>query len=185
MFNNISFRDKVIIFVISILILVGLFIFAGYRPLTAEIKELKPQRTTALEAAEALHKQVGDVSDKSGEDERIRYTPSDRNTYKGSDYEHVLDTYKAAKVDAKAFSEQFSITPPDKLTLDDMMKKLLDESGLKVTSITFGETSPTSIQYYANEPNDPWLTKTYELRKSVDTLVGGKISEENAKAFAY
>jgi hypothetical protein len=45
MLNNLSFRDKVIIFIFTAALIICAFIFAIYRPQTEEIKTLKVQRT--------------------------------------------------------------------------------------------------------------------------------------------
>jgi hypothetical protein len=160
MFNNISFRDKIILFVLSVGVLVGIFIFAIMKPLTADIEELKVDR----DAKKATWKTYSEKMD--------RLDGLVKNVVK-----LVEDSGKTQK--------EFTVEPVDFAFVDDMITAIIARNGIN-SSLGGSHPAAEEIEYYYNEVNearDNWYNITYGLKQSAD--LDGSIAKKIEEAHRY
>jgi hypothetical protein len=160
MFINISFRDKIIIFVFSLLLLAGIFIFLILRPVTADTEVLKKQRDekkavwteyeTKINRLPGLQKEVGEKVD-----------------------------------EATALAAKFTPTPEDLTKVDDMIMEIIKKYNMNA-AFSATHPVPTAISYAYDSPSVARNSQdliTYDLKQAAD--LDGSVAKRMVETNLY
>ncbi|MDR0917640.1 MAG: hypothetical protein LBM93_00075 [Oscillospiraceae bacterium] len=160
MFINISFRDKIIIFVFSLLLLGAVFVFAILKPVTADTEVLKKQRDQKKEVW-------------TNYETKINRLPG-------------LQKEVAEKVDeATVLAERFTPVPKDLTKVDDMIMEVIKKHNMNA-GFSATHPSPIAIPYSYDQitvaQNSEDLV-TYDLKQAAD--LDGSVAKRMAEANQY
>jgi hypothetical protein len=157
MLNNLSFRDKVIIFVFTAILIVCAFIFAIYRPQTEEIKTLKVERnkqeTAWLDKKKIIDRNPGLEKDRDALIAESKTTAALFTPLPGSSMPGNAMANSTLFIDAK-------------------MKELFDRNKIVVNNFSSSVPTPQSIPFYFNAVT----TTTYPLKEDAD--ISGDIADQ-------
>lgn len=143
---KLSYRDKVLALVFSVIVIIVLFIFLGIRPTVNKISENKSTLASKTAEADEMRDKIAQIPDIEAKIMAAYNEGADMAdnffVISESDIE-TLDTYK----------------------IDQFLQPLLDENNIKInTDVSLGTAEATTMEYYYYTPN----VVTYPILEAAD-----------------